>query len=127
MPRKDPAARREAHAAYYRRRLLEDPEFKARHYAYVRATQQATRVKIAGLVAAFKAGGCAACGERTPCCLSAHHRDPADKDFPVGDASTGKKYSARQVEAELAKCVCVCHNCHAKIHAGVAVAPGLAE
>ena len=34
-------------------------------------------------------------------------------DFPSNGAS------AKRVLAELAKCICVCENCHRKIHAGL--------
>jgi predicted HNH restriction endonuclease len=52
------------------------------------------------------------------CCLSAHHLDPAKKDFAIGRfLSNGA--SAKRVLAELVKCICVCENCHRKIHAGL--------
>ena len=44
--------------------------------------------------------------------------DPSSKDFNIGMAQS-RKISPARVEAELAKCVCLCMNCHAKVHAGI--------
>ena len=51
--------------------------------------------------------------------LSLHHIDPAQKD-PNFHCFRG--WSWRRVLREIAKCVLVCNNCHAAIHAGV-IAP----
>lgn len=115
---------RESVTEYHKRRRHTDPAFKARHYACVSRYQEKTRHEIAELVVLFKADGCGLCDEKSPCCLVAHHREPGGKDFNIGDACTGKKYSARRVAAELEKCVCVCLNCHAKLHAGIVTLPG---
>jgi hypothetical protein len=58
------------------------------------------------------------CSERQPCCLVAHHLDPSKKDFNIGDARSNKLGFA-SVQEELEKCVCLCMNCHSKVHAGV--------
>lgn len=117
MPYKDPA-RRKAYSRDYQSRRLQEPEFHAAHMTRVRATKARKVAADKALIAEFRSGGCAYCGEKEVACLAAHHRDPALKEFDIGsrrcrDASPGR------VRDELAKCDCVCHNCHAKIHAGV--------
>ncbi len=59
---------------------------------------------------------CCWCGEKTSCTLDFHHVD-ASKEFEIG---TGfYKVSRKTLIAELAKCVCLCANCHRKVHAGL--------
>lgn len=73
------------------------------------------------LLVEFRANGCLLCPEREPACMCAHHRDPAEKDFSI---SQGRRaYAEPRLRAELAKCVCLCHNCHAKLHAGIISLP----
>ena len=71
------------------------------------------------VISHFRRGGCRirGCGETEPTCLTAHHLNPKTKLFNVG--RNRNKFSREMVEAELAKCVPVCLNCHAKINAGV--------
>ena len=60
--------------------------------------------------------GCKFCFEKEACCLDFHH--PSDnKEFGLG--SCGKNLSWERVQKEIDKCVVVCRNCHAKIHAGI--------
>jgi hypothetical protein len=75
-------------------------------------------VVIQHRISEAKSGGCILCGEEEPCCLSFHHRDPAAKEFSIGNAYA-RCISLTRLAAELAKCVCLCHNCHAKLHAGI--------
>jgi hypothetical protein len=44
--------------------------------------------------------------------LCFHHRDPAKKSFEISDKF---KYSRAVMEAEIAKCDVLCHNCHAVV------------
>lgn len=61
--------------------------------------------------------GCKICkSEFDPPVLSFHHLDSNEKDFAIG---SGKSQSIEIIKAEIAKCIVVCHNCHAKIHAGI--------
>jgi hypothetical protein len=112
--------RRRYQREYYKRRLLADPEFKKRHLAFVRRTDGRAKAKIRSIVAEFRSNGCALCGEMEPACLSAHHVDPTIKEFSVGEALR-RRVSAKKLNDELSKCLCVCENCHRKIHAGVIV------
>lgn len=121
MPLKDPAARRAYHAAYMKK-YLSDPEHYRKHLVRVRRNEALRADILRPYVLEFKAKGCLLCPEKTPCCLSAHHLDPSGKDFDISMACK-KGVSIEALKAELEKCVCVCENCHRKIHAGVLTVP----
>lgn len=59
---------------------------------------------------------CVVCGETCVACLDFHHTDPTQKDFTVSQRQNG---SLALLMEEVQKCVVVCRNCHAKIHAGL--------
>lgn len=74
----------------------------------------------------FRENGCYFCKEKTPVCLDAHHVDPALKEIGISTLwATG--YSAAVLLEEISKCICLCSNCHKKVHAGLLVCPPLAE
>ena len=56
--------------------------------------------------------GCAFCSENDPCCLEFHHADPSTKLFHVG---SGTEYGWPKLNAEIAKCIILCANCHRKL------------
>ena len=57
---------------------------------------------------------CIICGESEKACIDFHHVDPSTKSFSI----SGNGYVAKQaVLEELKKCVCLCANCHRKVHA----------
>lgn len=56
------------------------------------------------------------CDETEPVCLDFHHIDPNEKDFTI---SKHRGKSKENLLKEIKKCVCVCANCHRKIHAGI--------
>ena len=55
--------------------------------------------------------GCALCEEKELCCLDFHHL--YNKDFLL---STVNITSIEKIKKELKKCVCLCSNCHRKVH-----------
>lgn len=59
---------------------------------------------------------CIICGETEPVCLDFHHIDPNEKEFTIGKH---RNKSKENLLKEINKCVCLCANCHRKIHAGV--------
>lgn len=118
MPLKDRVARRDYHRKYMRRRLMEDPAFRVAHLKRVARVDARRRASIREMVEAFKSNGCALCGERERCCLSAHHMDPRTKDFGISDGGR-RRVTVARVRTELKKCICLCENCHRKVHAGV--------
>lgn len=121
MPYKDINIRRE-----------KQREYNAKYYAVEEnRTAQLKRVadrnvkvreRCSLLVQAFRANGCALCGEKEPFCLDAHHRDPNAKDFTIGRYRTNSA-STKRLEDELKKCVCLCANCHRKVHIGLLSLP----
>ncbi len=94
-----------------------DPVYRTKRRAKLRVYHRASKMLTAALINAFHASGCAICREMERCCLSAHHLDPSSKDFQIGGIA-GKK-GPKTVAAELSKCVCLCENCHRKVHAGI--------
>lgn len=63
---------------------------------------------------------CVICPENESVCLVFHHLDPNTKDFEV---STFRGHTWKKVKEEIDKCVCLCANCHAKVHAGIINVP----
>lgn len=118
MPRKDRDSRLAYAREYYQRRMA-DPEFKRRNLDRIAANNERYAAEARALLAEFKARGCLYCDEREPVCLDAHHRDPTTKRYAIADAGTWGERATKQFAAELAKCDCVCRNCHAKLHAGI--------
>lgn len=63
-------------------------------------------------------GACRGCGFSAPVdALEFHHLDPNAKDFAI--SVDGVPRSWARIEAELAKCVLLCANCHRETHAGL--------
>lgn len=66
----------------------------------------------------YKGGKCVICGYNK--CYEAlhfHHLDPTKKDF--GISKSGNTFIWDKLKEELDKCVCLCANCHAEVHAGI--------
>lgn len=62
--------------------------------------------------------GCKLCPENEPVCLEFHHLDPTKKDIGIAN------YMATNISKilqEIEKCVCLCSNCHKKVHAGLLI------
>jgi hypothetical protein len=117
MPYKDPEAKRANHRDYMAERLAKDPEFNAAHRRNVVESNRRVKERVAELISKFRQNGCIICGEKEPCCLQAHHVR-GKKLYNLGDLTRGR-HGVATVEAELAKCVCICANCHCKVHGGV--------
>lgn len=65
----------------------------------------------------YRGKACQICGYDT--CENAlvfHHVEPSAKNFGV--SAKGYTRSWKRVKAELDKCVLLCSNCHAEVHAG---------
>lgn len=61
---------------------------------------------------------CKVCGEKEPCVLDFHHKNKRTKLFGLAiGVSCG--YAIDKLLAEIAKCICLCSNCHRKVHAGL--------
>ena len=59
---------------------------------------------------------CIICSESEPVCLDFHHINKEDKEFTIGKhRSRSKEWLLNEID----KCVCLCANCHRKVHAGI--------
>ena len=109
MPSKDPIKRQQAWNRWYAAN-------KDKHHASVRKTAKKTRANLRAWLDDFKANlSCSGCGFSHPAVIDFHHRDPSQKDFSIGDAST-RGVSLRRLKLEIEKCVVLCKNCHAIRH-----------
>jgi hypothetical protein len=108
--------RRAYHKEYMRRRYQVDPVFREKQRARNTINKRRYRAQVDDVLSAFHVRGCMACQESDTACLVAHHLDPTGKEFNLGDARR-LNMSARRVASELTKCVCLCSNCHMKLHA----------
>lgn len=62
-------------------------------------------------------GKCKLCGyAKTVAALQFHHLDPSQKDMRLGSGNT---VAFERLVTEAEKCIMVCSNCHAEIHAGL--------
>jgi hypothetical protein len=60
---------------------------------------------------------CISCGESDPVVIDFHHLDGSQKDKGISQMMNSS-YSLNKIEEEISKCVCLCSNCHRKVHAG---------
>ncbi len=66
----------------------------------------------------YLGGKCKLCGyNKCDKALDFHHVNPEKKDFSIGQNNT--RYRFDQLKPELDKCVLLCKNCHAEVHAGL--------
>jgi len=94
--------------AYRKQRRLEHPE--------IHRAQALRRQKKNGDWLLSKKTPCIICGESEPMCIDFHHIDPSEKDFTIGQK---RNIDKNILQKEIDKCVCLCANCHRKIHAGL--------
>lgn len=90
-----------------------DGRFRCRRCALEAVSNKRRKNKIA--LVEYKGGKCEICGYNK--CIEAlafHHLDPSQKDFGV---SNGDIKSLETLKREVDKCILVCNNCHAEIHA----------
>lgn len=66
-------------------------------------------------IAREKKTKCIICGETAKCCLEFHHLK--DKQYNISQAI--KYLPTNLFIKELKKCICLCSNCHKKLHAGI--------
>jgi len=117
MPYANPEKQKEYHRQYMKT-YLADRSNRRKHLARVRKNTALYRDEIRSVLAEFKSRGCVMCPEKELCCMSAHHLRSEDKEFALAKA-TGLGLSVEKVKLELKKCVCLCENCHRKVHAGL--------
>ena len=57
---------------------------------------------------------CERCGENDIACLDWHHIDPTQKEASVSWMLQNRSKTA--IIEEMKKCICLCSNCHRKLH-----------
>lgn len=102
MPYKDPVRQRAAQA-----RLIEIKRRRKQEVLYAIKARE----------------GCYFCPEREPIALAFHHLDPAQKKFSIMGPKLANGTPIETLLEEVTKCVVLCHNCHAKLHAGLLALP----
>ena len=76
------------------------------------------RRRIKEILVAEAGGCCAQCGwNKHPVGLGFHHVEPSQKEFAL--SQRGVTLSLERARREAAKCILLCHNCHALVEAGV--------
>jgi 5-methylcytosine-specific restriction endonuclease McrA len=105
MPSRDPKKRR----LYQKRHYGNNREYYAKKRA-IRAAKIVEQLHLLKLTL-----HCALCPESDEVALDFHHFDPSKKEFAIYRvASSGVGW--KKVVIELEKCVCLCANCHRKVH-----------
>jgi hypothetical protein len=118
------SAKRKARVLHLRRKHERKAELAAARTEREarKAEREARKAELTAcreMVEAFYAQGCVLCGEAARCCLKAHHVEPRLKLFELREVFMGEYYSPEEVEEEIAKCACLCGNCHTKVHRGL--------
>lgn len=76
------------------------------------------RVVLMEAAVEYKGGKCQSCGyRRWRGALHFHHIDPLTKSFAI--RNSGNTFAWAKIRSELDKCVLLCANCHAEVHAGL--------
>jgi len=84
-------------------------------YCSKSCADKASRQQKHDFINSFKTE-CSVCGyNRCKSALEFHHLNPDEKEFEISHGSKGRSYES--VENEIKKCVLLCANCHAELHA----------
>jgi len=98
------------------REYLKDPKARAKQFARNKRNKLRYVARNKAILEAFRVDGCAYCLEMDRSCLEAHHTNRSEKEGTV--AKGLDSWSEKRLRAELKKCICICANCHRKLHAG---------
>ena len=101
---------------YYERTKNDPAHIKARRASYEKGKNkwhENDRLRRRAFNEKYKSK-CAKCGEDRVYLIQFHHIDPATKLFSIGANATSK--SEAELKQEIAKCVCLCSNCHDEFH-----------
>ena len=101
MPAKDPKAYA---AAHYQSN-------KGKYAASSKASRLRKREWYLGIMSDKS---CERCGETDVACLDWHHTDPSQKEQTVSWLMDNR--SRKAILEEIDKCICLCSNCHRKLH-----------
>ena len=110
---------KEQRQKYWRDRYKNDPIYRAKQLANRKKNKKLRVPELKVVFKEWRKDGCVLCKEKEISCLVAHHKDPTQKEHSISQIANGARVSVETFKAELYKCVCLCHNCHSKLHAGV--------
>lgn len=102
--------------AYFQKYYTEDPEAEEHREAnrhHITAYKKRQEASLRDYKRTLK---CSMCGQSFPDCpavIEFHHLDGDDKFSGIGRMGTVSK---ARLEAEVAKCIPLCANCHRKVH-----------
>ncbi len=91
-------------------------KLRRREHPEIHLVQSLRRQKRQGEWLDAQKTPCIICGESQPVCIDFHHVDPSSKDFTIGKHRSRSKLWLLN---EISKCVCLCANCHRKVHNGL--------
>lgn len=75
-------------------------------------------------IVCLKGNKCQICGyNKTDNALTFHHLDPNKKEFALSAKNLGNT-ELEKIFKEIDKCVLLCMNCHAEVHAGITSCSG---
>ena len=94
--------------ALYKKQYMSIPENRAR-------VSKVESRRIINFIRSLKSP-CIVCGESEPVCIDFHHLDPKTKEFNI---TLNRTRAKSKILAEIKKCVCLCSNCHRKLHSGL--------
>jgi hypothetical protein len=115
MPFKS-AEEKKAYHREYHKKWYANPDNAVRHKACAKKHRDEKRVRNREFIDAYKSKcKCERCPEDHLSCLDFHHIDPTTKLYNVSEMSR-TNLSLETIEAEIAKCMILCRNCHAKLH-----------
>jgi predicted HNH restriction endonuclease len=100
-------------AAWYQKRKALNPSAHRRARDSAAFSRERNVARRAAVLARFYRPGCDGCGETDPVVMMAHHYIPGRKT-----KDPAKIERAGRLLQELRLCVPLCHNCHARVHAG---------
>jgi hypothetical protein len=94
-------------------------EYAHNHYhknkgRYVESSKRSRQNRKEWYFNFMKDHSCVRCGVSNPILLDWHHLDPTQKDMNVSEMMNRR--SRKAVLDEIAKCVCLCANCHRLVH-----------
>jgi hypothetical protein len=113
MPKKFASV--EERRAYWKQ-WYENNKHREDYKAYDRATKKRIRKERVEWFQEFKKTlKCNRCGIQDFRVLDLHHRDPSQKDDEVANLAQ-RGLSIKKILAEIAKCDCLCANCHRIVH-----------
>jgi hypothetical protein len=112
VPAKDRDKRRATWNAWYHRTKHLRTDTKRRSSVKL-ARRHALSAWLAQIKRALR---CRDCGIDHPGCLVFHHVDRSTKDIELANAIR-RGWGRTRILTEMAKCIVLCSNCHAKLHA----------